>query len=359
MLKVENLFAIIENNYFEFVKNYRFEIPNKNLLKTIKSKLRRSFDKKQIIKSNNWGYGVYLIQDFYDKKDGTNFSLKKGISKKDSFFYFCLFGTSYDGIVIEYYSVNFLEGKIDSKVFKPLSIKFEEINDFQKSYATSTQDYRILIKTIRNSINIRVESKKVLDFYYEVLKKWLNEKVTQNKLLIKNQKEKSERKRKIFISHSSKDKKLVTSFVKNVLQLGMGIEQSEIFYTSIENMGIKTGEDFVRKIKEKLIETEITILFISANYKKSEICLNEMGAAWALGKTVLPIKIPPLTFGNIGLLHRNTHCTRIDNSYDLDNLIEQIRLKLNRDMIDPVTWNMNKDNFISSIKKSVSQRKKN
>ena len=41
---------------------------------------------------------------------------------------------------------------------------------------------------------------------------------------------------------------------------------------------------------------------ISSNYKKSEICLNEMGAAWALDKRIIPIVFPDVDFESIGWL---------------------------------------------------------
>ena len=46
----------------------------------------------------------------------------------------------------------------------------------------------------------------------------------------------------IFISHSTKDRELVEQIVE-LLQLGMGVEPSKIFCTSLEGT-LPTGEDF-------------------------------------------------------------------------------------------------------------------
>ena len=42
----------------------------------------------------------------------------------------------------------------------------------------------------------------------------------------------------IFISHSSKDKKLVDVFVDTILRLGIGFKDNDIFCTSIEGLGM-------------------------------------------------------------------------------------------------------------------------
>ena len=96
----------------------------------------------------------------------------------------------------------------------------------------------------------------------------------------------SSRQKKIFISHSSKDKAIVQLFVDDILQLGVGIKPEQIFCTSIEDMGIKNGEDIRKHIHNNIKNADYSFLLISNNYKNSEICLNEMGAVWAYDNNV-------------------------------------------------------------------------
>lgn len=83
--------------------------------------------------------------------------------------------------------------------------------------------------------------------------------------------------KKIFISHSSKDKDIVEKFCDCILQLGIGLSYGDIFCTSVEEMGIMNGEDIRSHIKSNIQSADFSFLMISKNYKQSEICLNEMG----------------------------------------------------------------------------------
>ena len=67
--------------------------------------------------------------------------------------------------------------------------------------------------------------------------------------------EKENHAKRIFISHSSKDKYIMEKFTDHILQLGIGLSHEDIFCTSIEEMGIKNGEDIRRHIRENVCST--------------------------------------------------------------------------------------------------------
>ena len=116
----------------------------------------------------------------------------------------------------------------------------------------------------------------------------------------------------IFISHSKKDEIIVECFLENILINGMGVPKNNIFCTSIQGMDIKSGEDFKERIKKEITSADIIIQIISDNYKESEICLNEMGAAWVLGALVIPFILPPISFSNVGFIHNTTQLLRLN-----------------------------------------------
>ncbi len=159
---------------------------------------------------------------------------------------------------------------------------------------------------------------------------------------------------KVFISHSSKDKKIVDSFITNILILGCGIDENNIFCTSVEGLGIKTGEEFRCHILQNLVNSNYSFLLISNNYKRSDICLNEMGASWALNDIkVKPFLLPGIDFNSIGTLYNVKHAARIIDPYALDELFSeiteetQIEKKISR-------WNKSKENFIHYVKSMES-----
>lgn len=135
---------------------------------------------------------------------------------------------------------------------------------------------------------------------------------------------------KIFISHSAKDFKIIDGFVKKILGNGLGfdIEESnqDIFCTSIEELGIKTGSEFRKSIRENLTNANIALIFLSENYRKSEICQNEMGAAWAFEKTVVPLIIPPMVFKGVGALMEVNECVKLESEDKLLKVCDELNV---------------------------------
>ena len=71
-------------------------------------------------------------------------------------------------------------------------------------------------------------------------------------------------KRKIFISHSHSDKTIVDGFVKEILKVGCGFKDSDLFCT-LDTSTIRTGDDFREKIIENMRDCDFIFLFISEN----------------------------------------------------------------------------------------------
>lgn len=154
--------------------------------------------------------------------------------------------------------------------------------------------------------------------------------------------------KKIFISHSSMDKAIVTQFVDHILQLGSNIQTKDICCTSIEEMGIKNGEDIRRHIYTNIKSTDFSFLLISQNYKESEICINEMGAVWAYDANVRLYLLPNITFKSIGWLCDVRQAEFINSAIALDilhkELIEYYSLQ-----DDIATWSRQRETFINFV----------
>ena len=103
--------------------------------------------------------------------------------------------------------------------------------------------------------------------------------------------------KKMFISHATMDKDLILAFLR-FLKDGLGIDDNDVFCTSLSD-AIKTGKDFIPKIKENLQNCKKVIFFITENYFKSPFCLAELGAAWAISQDILPLIIPPVEIAKI------------------------------------------------------------
>ena len=155
---------------------------------------------------------------------------------------------------------------------------------------------------------------------------------------------------KIFISFSKKDDKVLQAFVDHILKLGLKLNNSEIICTGIEDSNPKTGDDFKVWIKENIIESDAIIQLISQNYKSSEVCLNEMGAAWILDKKVIPLLLDPIDYKTVGFIHNTTQLLKIDKRDDLLKLKDDLDIFLKKKKITIVSYCKQVDIFLSEVK---------
>lgn len=153
--------------------------------------------------------------------------------------------------------------------------------------------------------------------------------------------------KRIFISHSSKDKEIIEKFVDHILQLGIGIKAEDIFCTSIEEMGVRNGNDIRRHIQTNIRNADYVFLLISPNYKASEICINEMGAAWAYDSNVRLYMLPGADFKEIGCLYNTKEAEIINSSIALDALHKEMLDYFK--LPDNVTWSRQREVFIKYV----------
>lgn len=85
---------------------------------------------------------------------------------------------------------------------------------------------------------------------------------------------------KIFISHSSKNKKYGDALVD--LLISIGIKSQEIIFTSNDAYGIPIGKNIFDWLKKQIKDNPFVIYLLSPDYYNSVACLNEMGAAWVI-----------------------------------------------------------------------------
>lgn len=156
---------------------------------------------------------------------------------------------------------------------------------------------------------------------------------------------------KVFVSHSSEDKSIVSLFKDIILKSGIGLKDENIFFTSAPETGVPIGENIPEYIKRNLMDCDYVFLMISDNYKKSEVCLNEMGAAMVIGKKLFPILLYNYAFDRVGWLIDRTLCVRIDDEERLD----EIRDIFCNDGISVRTsiWNRSRNEFMEKLSCSV------
>jgi len=159
---------------------------------------------------------------------------------------------------------------------------------------------------------------------------------------------------KLFISHSSDDAPIIKAFVEKILQIGCGFKRTEIFCT-LDHTAIRTGDEFRNVIIDKMKRCDYILCFVSDNYRKSEICQNELGAAWAFDdKRVLPFKFPNVEFKEIGFLNVVKQAADITDKSKLDELYGELCDCYNI-QADWRNFNEQKDGFVELVSTIISK----
>jgi len=160
-------------------------------------------------------------------------------------------------------------------------------------------------------------------------------------------------KKKIFISHSSKDKVIVSNFVDHILMLGIGLNAEDIFCTSIEEMAIRNGEDIRKHIQGNIRTADFSLLLISNNYKESEICINEMGAVWAYDTNVRLFMLPNTTFDKIGWLYETRKADKIYDAMALDSFYTEL-CEYYSSSVNYPSWSRQRQTFLDLLAQKVN-----
>lgn len=153
----------------------------------------------------------------------------------------------------------------------------------------------------------------------------------------------------VFISHASKDKDIIGPFKNFILKQALGLKDENIICTSFESTGVAPGENIPQYIKDNIAQATVFLSMISNNYKASEVCMNEVGAALALDKKPIQVVLPGVEFTQLGWLIHLDKASKIDNGESLDHLAEVICDRLGIPMLTPVHWNEPKKLFLDSL----------
>lgn len=162
--------------------------------------------------------------------------------------------------------------------------------------------------------------------------------------------------KRIFISHATRDSEIINAFVDLILHGGLSVSIDDIFCVSTDGTKIKSGEDWRNSIKDNLLSADINFLIITPYYKESEVCLNEMGAAWVTSATVLPLIIEPINYNTVGVIQQPKQIEKLLDESSLDRIKDIVQEKLNIPIsqIKSDRWTAKKKEFLIRTNKHLS-----
>lgn len=103
-------------------------------------------------------------------------------------------------------------------------------------------------------------------------------------------------KRRLFFSHSSKDKKYGQAVVK--LLRSIGLQKEQILFSSDPDYAIPVNTDIFEYLKEQIQADAYMLYLLSDQYYDSIACMNEMGAAWVMQNDYALIAAPSFDIRN-------------------------------------------------------------
>jgi hypothetical protein len=162
--------------------------------------------------------------------------------------------------------------------------------------------------------------------------------------------------KKIFLSHSYKDRDIANRIIEKLIIKIFNIDkQTDIFFTSKRETGIESSINWRNKIKSNLQECDIFIVLITTNFKDSEMCLAEIGAAWALNKKIYPLILPPIKYENFSPVISELQADLLLKKEDIQSLIKSLEVQL-KSLYD-INYNtgVNFEKAINDFLKSTKQ----
>ena len=166
---------------------------------------------------------------------------------------------------------------------------------------------------------------------------------------------------KIFISHSSKDVNYVAQIV-NLLD-GMGLDQTQVFCSSLPGYGIPIDSNIFDFLREQFLEYDLHVIFVhSDNYYKSAVSLNEMGAAWALRNAVTSVLLPGFEFEKmVGVVNNQSIAIKLDGQLlelqdKLNQLYDKVVSEFGITKKADIIWQQKRDTFIKEVLQMIPQK---
>lgn len=171
--------------------------------------------------------------------------------------------------------------------------------------------------------------------------------------------EEIEKKKIIFISHATADRRYVKSFVE--LLEDLGLNEEEIICSSIPPYCVPLDGKVYEWLVDKFQNCELHVMFmLSKKYYKSAACLNEMGAAWALKQKWSGILLPGFDFGEIaGCIDSTQISIKLDDddketlNFRLGELRKNLTEEFGLREMTSTVWERKRGDFLRKIESEI------
>lgn len=157
----------------------------------------------------------------------------------------------------------------------------------------------------------------------------------------------------VFISHASTDAEIAQEIV-TLLSNGVGVPTDQIFCTSAPGSGIAAGDpNSNERMRRELNDATCVMFLVTEDFKRREFPLGEAGGTWVLGKTAVPIIVPPLDFSGVPAVLKNHQAIKIHDPAGLDAMYDWLSRTLPIRSNSAARWNKAKERFMERLPEYV------
>jgi len=134
---------------------------------------------------------------------------------------------------------------------------------------------------------------------------------------------KTENGMKVFVSHSSADKKIAQAFIE-FLRAALPLTAKDIRCTSVDGYKLAAGTNSDEQLKQEVFDAQAFLALLSPKSMKSVYVLFELGARWGANRFLAPVMVSGLPPSALKAPLSAIHAVSGDSEGDLHQLIKDL-----------------------------------
>lgn len=169
--------------------------------------------------------------------------------------------------------------------------------------------------------------------------------LVEKDLVALKEKKESNKGIRLFISHSHQDEELAKRMV-DLLDKALKIDTDEVRCTSVPGYDLSGGDPSAEVLKKNLQDCDVVIGLITPKSLSSSFVLFELGAAWGLGKRLIPFLGPDFDPGIMRAPLRDFHAYKWRTRTDWEKLIDDLSGRLKIEKKNAVAYSTTLDEIV-------------
>jgi hypothetical protein len=154
---------------------------------------------------------------------------------------------------------------------------------------------------------------------------------------------------KIFVSHSSADKRIAEAFV-DLLRVALPLSAKEIRCTSVDGYKLEAGTNSDEQLRQEVFEAQAFLALLSPASIQSIYVMFELGARWGANRYLAPVMVAGLTPSALKAPLSAIHAVTGTSEGDLHQLIDTLSERLDVVAEKPAAYAKALNAFVTASK---------